>query len=313
MKREYGLDQITHDERSVVTVGTFDGVHRGHQAIVRYLVERAHEQGGQSVVVSFDPHPRAVVQGEEVPLLTTPEERAELLEGLGLDRFIVIPFTRDFSNLSAEAYVEKILIERIGLKEIVIGYDHRFGSDRKGDPELLRRMGAQRGFTVDVISPQEVEGYGVVSSSAIRRALREEGDPQRAARMLGRPYRLQGTVVRGSGRGKEIGFPTANIEPDDARKLVPRRGVYAVRVRVERDGGGYDGMMNIGQRPTFDGTGLHLEVHLLAFEDDLYGEKLRVEFVQRLRNEQKFASVEALKEQLLKDRERCRSALESLS
>ncbi len=314
MQREIGPDRIARDDRSVVTVGTFDGVHRGHQAVLGYLMRRARAQaGGRAPVLSFDPHPRAVLRGEPVPLLTPPEERADLLEALGLDRFILYPFTKAFSRLNAEDYVRELLVETVGLQEIVVGYDHRFGRGGAGDAELLRRMGRELGFAVDVISAEQVEGYGVVSSSAIRRRLLDEGDVEHARELLGRRYALTGAVVEGDRRGKELGFPTANLELPDPRKLVPKRGVYAVRARLPGESERLGGMMNIGTRPTFGGgEQQHLEVHLLAFEGDLYGQRLRVEFVQRLRDEQPFDSPRALTEQLSEDRRRCKGALKAL-
>lgn len=308
MKREIGLEAITPDERAVVTVGTFDGVHRGHQAILRYLTERARERQGVSTVVSFDPHPREVVHGESVPLLSTIRERAALLEQYGLERFVVIPFTKTFAQLSPQAYVDEILLQRVGLKEIVIGYDHRFGKNREGDRELLERMGSAHGFSVDVIPPQEVD-HDVVSSSKIRALLAEEGDVHRAAEMLGRPYALHGTVQEGEKRGRKLGYPTANIGVSDPDKLIPRIGVYATRVQVGDTAPVYGGMMNIGRRPTFDEMDVTVEVHLLGFEGSIYGEMLHVEFLQRLRDEQKFDSVDALVAQLSRDEKHCRSVL----
>lgn len=310
MKREYGLDQISTDSSSVVTVGTFDGVHVGHRAILRYLVNRAAEQSGTSVVMSFDPHPREVVHGEEVALLTTIEERAEVMEKLGIDRFIVIPFTEEFSKLQAGSFVRDILVKRIGLQEIVIGYDHAFGRDRRGDAELLADLGTEHGFTVDIIPAQVVEEH-VVSSTEIRAALTESGDVKLAAQMLGRPYSLKGTVIEGDGRGRTIGFPTANLSVDHPRKTIPAAGVYAVRVYVPTGDPHevYAGMMNIGFRPTFEGQGFAAEVHLLEFDGNLYGQDLRIEFVDRMRDERKFESVEALMEQLSRDRSRCMQLL----
>jgi riboflavin kinase/FMN adenylyltransferase len=308
MKREIGLDAITPNENAVVTVGTFDGVHRGHQAILRYLTQRARQRDGTSTVVSFDPHPRQVVHGDPVALLTTIDERAALLEAYGLERFVVIPFTKEFAQLRPEAYVEEILLRRVGLKEIVIGYDHRFGRNREGDRELLERMGEAHAFSVDVIPPQEVD-HDIVSSSAVRDLLTEDGDVQRATEMLGHPYALQGTVEQGEGRGRKLGYPTANIAVGDARKLIPKIGVYAVRARVGDTEPTYGGMMNIGRRPTFDGMDVTAEVHLLGFEGSIYGERLRVEFLQRLRDEQKFDSVDALVAQLSRDEEHCRTVL----
>jgi riboflavin kinase/FMN adenylyltransferase len=308
MKREIGLEAITPNEHAVVTVGTFDGVHRGHQAILRYLTERARQQHGVSTVVSFDPHPRNVVHGESVPLLSTIRERAALLEQHGLERFVVIPFTKAFAQLSPQAYVDEILLQRVGLKEIVIGYDHRFGKNREGDRELLERMGSAHGFSVDVIPPQEVD-HDVVSSSKIRTLLADEGDVHRAAEMLGRPYALHGTVQQGEKRGRKLGYPTANIGISDPDKLIPRIGVYATRVQVGDTAPTYGGMMNIGRRPTFDEMDVTVEVHLLGFEGAIYGEMLHVEFLQRLRDEQKFDSVDALVAQLSRDEKHCRSVL----
>ncbi|WP_103026818.1 bifunctional riboflavin kinase/FAD synthetase [Salinibacter altiplanensis] len=307
MKREIGWDAISHDPRSVVTVGTFDGVHCGHRAIIEYLQERAEAQDGPSTLVSFDPHPRAVVHDEEVPLLTTVAERADLLEGLGLDRFVVIPFSNDFAQLGPKAYVEEVLVDRIGAQEITVGYDHRFGKGRAGDVEDLREFGEQHGFSVDVIPPQEVD-HDVVSSSTIRSLLLTEGSIEQANARLGRPYRLSGLVSRGQGRGRELGYPTANLALEDARKLTPKRGVYATMV-VLPNGNRRGGMMNIGRRPTFDEMDVTVEVHLLDYEGDLYGATLSVEFLQRLRAEQKFESAAALAAQLSEDEERCRTVI----
>ncbi|PSQ95746.1 MAG: bifunctional riboflavin kinase/FAD synthetase [Bacteroidetes bacterium SW_9_63_38] len=310
MNREFGWDNIARDDRSVVTVGTFDGVHRGHKVIVDHLLERAHQRGGPSTLVSFDPHPRSVVREQEVPLLTTVEERAAILEDMGLDRFVVIPFSTEFAKKAPEAYVEDVLVERIGLQEITVGYDHQFGRKRAGDVDLLRECGDRFGFTVDVISSQKVD-QDVVSSRRIRSVLTEEGDVERAADLLGRPYELHGTVARGEGRGREIGFPTANIALDDPRKLVPKRGVYATLVTTP-DGTTRGGMMNIGRRPTFDEMEVTAEVHVFDFEGDLYGERLSVQFLQRLRDEQKFDSADALAMQLSEDERHCRAIVEEL-
>jgi len=305
MKREIGWDEIDCNEQSVVTVGTFDGVHRGHQAIIDYLESRAQAQGGPSTLVSFDPHPRSVVHGKEVPLLTTVEERANLLEGLGIDRFVVIPFSSEFAQLNPEAYVEEILVQRVGFQEITVGYDHRFGKKRAGDVDLLKELGPQYGFDVDVIPPQEVD-QDVVSSRTIRDLLQEKGDVEAAAERLGRPYQLAGVVARGEGRGRKIGYPTANLALEDARKLVPKRGVYATIVKLP-NGNQWGGMMNIGRRPTFDEMDVTVEVHLFDFQGDLYGDRLSVQFLQRLRDEQKFDSAEDLALQLSEDEQHCRT------
>ena len=311
MTREHGYDEITRDDRAVLTTGTFDGVHRGHQAILQYLVERAEAVEGRATVVTFDPHPRAVLGGSPVPLLTTLDERADLMEALGLDRVVVLPFTRDLSILEPEAYVEDVLLGVIGLQEIVIGYDHRFGRNRAGDRALLERMGAQHGFTVDVIPEQIVTGI-TVSSTQIRRTLLEEGDARTATDLLGRPYSFAGTVVKGDQRGRQIGFPTANVDPEERRKLIPRPGVYAVR--AEAPSGCFDGMMNVGRRPTFEQDGaLKAEVHLFGFEGDLYGLRLRVHVLERLRDERRFDGVDDLVAQLREDQAQAERVLAALS
>lgn len=310
MRIETGSDLLCN-HRSVLTTGTFDGVHLGHQDILRYLVRRAGEIDGVPTVVSFDPHPREVLGAEHVPLLTTLDERAELLEGLGVERFVVLPFTRDLSLLDPDAYVEDVLIRQVGLREIVIGYDHRFGNRRAGDASTLERLGAQHGFSVDVI-PKHSEAGTAVSSSRIRRQLEDEGDAAGAARLLGRPYRLAGTVVAGDQRGRTIGFPTANVQLEDSRKLVPRIGVYAVRVELA-DGTRHGGMMNVGYRPTFETDGgVTVEVHLLNFTGDLYGRTLRVDVLTRLRDEQRFDGVDALVAQLHEDLRQANDVLAGL-
>jgi riboflavin kinase/FMN adenylyltransferase len=307
MRCEIGWDEIARDDSSVVTVGMFDGVHRGHQAILDYLLRRTDEHGGRSTLISFDPHPRSVVHGEEVPLLTTVDERAQLLEAMGIDRLVVIPFSDAFAQLSPESYVSDILVDRVGLQEITVGYDHRFGRKRNGDVSLLHDLGHVHGFSVDVIPAQEVD-HQVVSSTTIRSCLLEEGDADRACELLGRPYELSGVVARGEGRGRQIGFPTANISLPEPRKLVPKRGVYATRVTLP-DGTERGGMLNIGRRPTFDEMEVTVEVHIFDFEGDLYGERLSIQFLQRLRDEQKFESPDALAMQLSKDEKHCRRVI----
>lgn len=322
MTREFAPEGLRRDPRSVVTTGTFDGVHLGHQAIIRYLVRRAAAVGGVPTVVTFDPHPRAVLGGHDVPLLTTPDERAALLEALGVARFVVLPFTRDLSLLEPEAYVEDVLLGRIGLRELVIGYDHRFGRGRRGDRALLEALGARHGFSVDVIPEQVARGL-TVSSSAIRRLLAGEGDAAAAAALLGRPYRLAGTVVRGQQRGRQLGFPTANMQPSDPRSLVPAAGVYAARVHLLGDAhavpnlagaaegpAGAPAMLNVGVRPTFEQAGAQsIEAHLIGFEGDLYGRRVAVDFVARLRGERRFDGPEALAAQLREDRAEALRAL----
>ncbi len=290
----------------VVTVGTFDGVHVGHRDVVEYVVARARAVGTPAAVVTFSPHPRAVLRGQPVPLLTTIEERAALLSALGVDETVVIPFTPDVAALPAALFVEQVLVEKLGVGEVVIGYDHGFGRRREGNADLLRELAPRLGFRVDVIPAHVVEKHAV-SSTLIRRLLVEAGDVAAAAPLLGRFYTLAGRVVAGDRRGRTIGFPTANlaVAPE---KLVPARGVYAVWADTEGEGR-WPAMMNIGTRPTFRGDEMRAEVHLLGFEGDLYEQTLRVEFIGRLRDEQRFEGIAALRGQLGRDAARCHELL----
>ncbi len=306
MKREYGLDCIERDTNSVITVGSFDGVHLGHRQILDYLIGRAQSRGARSVVVSFNPHPREVLSGQGVPLLSSIEERAKLLAALGLDRFIVLPFTVEFSQVSAEEFVRNILVKRIGMAEIIVGHDHGFGHGRRGNTNLLRLMGSEFGFSVDVVSAHMLDS-GVVSSSTIRRRL-HSGDVLGASRLLGRLYSLTAKVIRGEGRGREMGYPTANLDVSPQRKVLPRQGVYAVRVGMLGDA--FGGMMNIGFRPTFGSVAqARAEVHILDVDANLYGCTLDVSFIKRIRDEIKFAGADQLTAQLREDEQICRDVL----
>jgi len=289
---------------SVVTVGTFDGVHAGHRVLIRRVVETARRRNARSVIVTFDPHPRDIINpgATGIRLLTTLPERCELLADIGIDEMIVIPFDRDFSLMNSKMFLEQIIWKKIGVCEFVIGYDHQFGRNRSGSIGTVQEIGREHGFDVSVVSRQEV-GHRTVSSTTIRKTLQEEGNVVLAARLLEREYRLNGTVVHGEKRGKSIGYPTANIQPEDPRKVIPKRGVYAVTVRFE--GMYYNGMMNIGIRPTFQGETEHLEVHLIDFHKQIYGKGIQVRFVDRIRDEKSFDSIEALKQQLEQDRNEC--------
>jgi riboflavin kinase/FMN adenylyltransferase len=296
------LEEIRRDTNSVVTVGTFDGVHLAHQEIVREVVNTARLREGRSTVVTFDPHPKEIVgkTGQPVALLSTPDERIRLLGNLDVDLLVIIRFTFEFSRLSSREFYHQCVVERIGVTQVVVGYDHMFGRDRKGNIEELVRMGKEFNFSVSAVHPYTVDGR-VVSSSLIRKAL-AAGDVGSARAMLGYDYVLSGTVVRGDGRGVQLGFPTANIEPEDKRKLIPGRGVYVVGVQV--DGNHYHGMMNIGIRPTVNSAQHQVnEVHIFDFNGGLYGKKITVTFHRRLRDERKFSSLEDLSQQLRKDKE----------
>lgn len=291
---------------TVVTVGTFDGVHRGHFAVLREIVERARVAGRKSVLVTFEPHPLEVVNPKAAPLLlTTGPERREVLAQTGLDYAVFLRFDRELAAYPPERFVREVLLGRCGMRELVIGHDHGFGRGRSGDVETLTRLGAQDGFAVDVVGQVEVGGHAV-SSTAIRRAI-AGGDLRTAAGLLGRPYTVSGRVVKGAGRGRTIGVPTLNLGEVPERKLLPPDGVYAAR--VEWQGGRAGGMLNQGPRPTVGDTGRSIEVHLFGVDEDLYGQWVRVEWVERLRDVQHFESLAQLQDQLERDRARAEDAL----
>lgn len=288
---------------TVVTVGTFDGVHLGHRAVLREIAARAAERGLFSVLVTFDRHPLTVVRPDDAPpLLTTPDEKKGILAQSGLDYAAFLPFTRSLSLYTPREFVEEVLVRRFRVRELVIGYDHGFGRGRSGDTDTLRRLGEELGFDVDVVGEVRVDGEPVSSTRV--RGLLEEGRVEAAARCLGRPYSLRGPVVHGAGRGRDLGFPTANIEPPGGRKLIPRAGIYAVRASLR--GGIHAGLLHAGPRPTFAGSPPSLELYLLDFDRDIYGEPVRVEFLSRLRDVVPFGSPEELVEQMRRDRERAR-------
>ena len=306
------IEDIERDVKSVVTVGTFDGIHKGHQALMHRLVQTAKREHSRSVVVSFDPHPRSIIHAgaDGIRLLTTLNERKSVLSQLGVDLLCVIPFTRDFSLQSAEEFVVNSLVKTIGLSHFVIGYDHHFGKNRDGNANLLQQLGKEHGFDVEIVSKKEM-GDTTISSTTIRNAIEQNGDVVFAAQLLGRSYSFEGIVIHGDERGRTIGFPTANIRPDNSDKLIPKEGIYAVRVSVMGDS--YQGMMNIGHRPTFDGKQQSIEVNLFDFEKSIYGQNLRIEPIQRIRDEKKFTNIDALKSQLNQDREECLLILERAS
>ncbi|MBC3785998.1 bifunctional riboflavin kinase/FAD synthetase [Spirosoma utsteinense] len=302
-----GLDDLQPLANAVVTSGTFDGVHRGHQTILTRLTEVAKASNGPSVLITYWPHPRTVVSNDsqDLKLLTTLDEKIELIDQAGVDYLVVIPFTRSFSQLSSGEYIRQILIEKIGTRKLVIGYDHRFGRDREGGFDYIQAHQSEYGFEVEEIPRQDVEAVGV-SSSKIRAAL-NEGNIQTANRFLGRPYSLTGTIVKGRQLGRTIGFPTANMQVDDANKLIPANGVYAVEV----DYGGQllGGMLNIGFRPTVAGTNQTIETYIFDFDKDIYGEHLTLRFRDFLRPEQKFDGLPALVAQLKQDEDAARARL----
>ena len=311
VKIHYGLDNF-EAKRPVVTIGTFDGVHLGHREVIAELKRIAHETGGESVVFTFSPHPRMVVTPNEdtIRLLTSQAEKCILLEELLLDHLVIYPFTREFASLSYTEFVKNILVDQMHICKLVTGYDHKFGHDRQGDFQALKILGELHGFEVEQLDPLLVENVAV-SSTKIRQAL-ETGDIQKASHYLGYPYLLKGKVIEGRRLGREIGFPTANILPDDQHKLIPTDGVYAVLVNV--GGVNYKGMLNVGSRPTVNTNVDHrsIEVHILDFSADIYQSDISVSFVERIRNEVKFGSLDQLKEQLVFDKIRTLSIFANL-
>jgi len=296
------LSDINRDSNTVLTVGTFDGVHEGHQTIIERVVDHARELTARSMVVTFDPHPREIIHPGKggIHLLTTIEERAELLDKLGVDIMLVIPFDRDFSLLTSEQFVRDVIYDKIGVREFVIGYDHHFGRDREGSRDTVERLGKELNFKVEVVEAHDI-GEITVSSTQVRKALELKGDVGLATKFLSRPYRLKATVVHGDKRGKTIGYPTANLKPDKRNKVIPANGVYAVDMAIGDEV--FKGMMNIGIRPTFDGSDERtLEVNLFDFERNIYGETVEVRFIKRIRDERKFQSVNELIAQLGDDK-----------
>jgi riboflavin kinase/FMN adenylyltransferase len=299
------LESFPPDARpSVVALGVFDGVHLGHRAILETAVERAKATGGTAVACTFDPHPAEVLQPDRAPLpITTLDERLALIAETGITVPVVVPFTAQLAAMEPEAFVKEVLVERLGAREIVVGFNHRFGRGARGDTALLGELGERLGFHVAVVPPTDVDGTPV-SSSAIRAAL-QRGDLDQAARLLGRPYFVGGQVVAGAGRGRTLGFPTANIAAD--RPLLIPAGVYACRLAV--GDAVYGAVLNAGIRPTFGEKVFTLEAHVLDFSGDLYNRRVRLDFVRRLREERKFSGIDALKAQIEADVAAGRGAL----
>lgn len=292
---------------AVVTSGTFDGVHRGHQKILDRLKEVATRAQGETVVITYWPHPRLVLHPDDqtLKLLNTFEEKAELLKQQGIQHLVRIPFTKEFSQLTSSEFVQRILVDAIGTRKLVIGYDHHFGKNREGSFEQLRPTGKTFGFEVEEIPAQDID-HVTVSSSKIRKAL-ESGDATTAAHFLGRSYALSGLVVKGDKLGRVMGYPTANISIESHFKLVPADGIYAVR--VQHAGRSYGGMLYIGVRPTLNGVKRTIEVNIFDFDSDIYGETLTVSFERLLRTDTKFRDLEALKDQLQRDKQLALEAL----
>jgi riboflavin kinase/FMN adenylyltransferase len=292
---------------AVITVGTFDGVHRGHQDVLATLVRHAEARGLPSVVITFDPHPLEVVNPAAAPpLLTLTEEKLAMFAQTGVSYVAVVPFTPSLAALEAEQFVDDVLLGRFAMRELLVGHVHGFGRGRMGDIEVLRQLGQSRGFQVTVLPPvHAADGYAI-SSTAIRRSV-AGGDLARAALGLGRPYSISGTVIRGDQRGRTIGYPTLNLSPPSPRKLLPPDGVYAVRVQLPE--GQFGGMLNLGPRPTVGDHQRRIETHVFDAGADWYGATVRLDFVARLRGTRPFGGLDALKTQLADDETQARLVL----
>lgn len=322
MKIYQNLSDFKKLDNAIVTIGTFDGVHYGHQKIIKQLVEKAKSENGESVILTFFPHPRMIIEPEnqDLKMISTINEKAEILENLGVDHLIITPFTRDFSNQMPDDYIKNILVDQIGIKHIIIGYDHRFGKDRCGNLSVLKVAGLQYGFSVKEIMEQDIHDV-TVSSTKIREALLA-GDVGLAADYLGYPFSVFGRVIKGDKIGRTIGFPTANIFVEETYKLIPSDGIYAVTVEMKTEvrsqepevntlqpstlnltPSTYKGMAYIGQRPTINGMTRNIEVNIFDFNQEIYGQDIKMNFLKFLRYDVKFTGLETLKIQLQKDKE----------
>ena len=300
MKVFTSIDEIPKIQNVVVSQGTFDGVHKAHKVILSRLKEIAENQNGETLLITFEPHPRMVLFPNDhgLKLLNTQEEKIELLNSVGIDNLLVIPFTKDFSRQSSLQFIRDVVVEKIGAKVLVVGYDHRFGKNREGSFENLQEYSNLYGFDLVRIPEQDVENVAV-SSSKIRSALLI-GDIEQATKYLDRFYSIEGKVIEGKKLGRTLGFPTANIKVVDENKLIPADGIYAVNVFIHKKQ--YGGMMNIGNNPTIANKGRSLEVNIFEFDESIYNEKIKIEFVDKLRDEIKFDSISELQSQLIKDK-----------
>lgn len=304
----YNISELSQVTNSIVTIGTFDGVHLGHQKIIKRLVELKQKQGGEIVLFTFDPHPRKILfpEQKDLKLITTTEEKCDILKQFGVDHVLVYPFTTEFSKMQAQDYISNIIVKGVKTKTLVIGYDHRFGSNREGSIDTLKQFAPIYHFDLEEIPAQEINQLNV-SSTRIRKAI-EDGDIQTANDFLGYTFFITGEVIKGKQLGRTIGYPTANIFIDNADKLIPKIGVYAVNVVLK--GVTYKGMLNVGTNPTTDfDNKIKIEVNIFDFDADIYGDTLKVEFVKWIRNEEKFANLDELKQALANDKIACTHAL----
>ncbi|MFI5135626.1 MAG: bifunctional riboflavin kinase/FAD synthetase [Chitinophagales bacterium] len=308
MQVHHNIESLPQFRNAVITVGTFDGVHKGHQQLIGRILQLSKQISGESVLITFDPHPRAVIypNDQSLRLLSTTEEKIKLLESFQVDHLVIVPFTKEFSMLSARDYIENFLVEKFHPAVIVIGYNHHFGHHRDGNIELLRSLSTQFDFRIEEIPKQMVDEIEV-SSTRIRIAM-QEGDVSTASHLLGHPYSLTGKVVKGNQLGRKLEFPTANISIADQFKLIPADGVYAVKVLVNEDW--KHGAMNIGYRPTVNGTHHTIEVYIFDFSSDLYEQEITVQFIEFIREEKKFETLDLMVEEIQRDEEIARKILQ---
>ena len=302
----HNISNYRPQKPAILTIGTFDGVHFGHQKILRNLVVEAKKQNLCAIVLTFFPHPRMVLQKEtQLKMIDTLEEKTKLLEQLGVEVLIVQPFTMEFSRMTAIEYTRDILVNGIRISKLIIGYDHRFGRNREATVEDLKQFGMDYNFTVEEILAQDIESIAV-SSTKVRNAI-DSGEIKKANQYLGRPFSLNGAIVEGDKIGREMGYPTANLEIEEEYKLKPQNGVYLVQTSlVDKK---YFGMMNVGKRPTVSGKKTRIETYFFDFKGDLYGKKLRIELLEKIRDEQKFDSLDALRNQLNSDQKSCQKLI----
>lgn len=301
-----GIENYIANSKSILTIGTFDGVHLGHQKIITSLVTKAKQKSLQANILTFFPHPRMVLQKESnLKLIDTLEEKQNLLSELGIDNLIIQPFSKEFSKLTAIEFTRDVLVNELGMSALMIGYDHRFGKNREASVEDLITYGQSYNFEVTVIPAQDISSI-TVSSTKIRDAIKISNF-KKVNQFLGRPYELNGKVIKGNGVGRTIKYPTANIEIKEIYKLIPPKGVYLVKIYLGENE--FSGMMNIGNRPTINGLNQTIEVYIFDFDKDIYGKNLKVCFLKKIRKEKKFDSLPSLKSQLKKDEENCKRIL----
>lgn len=294
------LSEVSYDKNSVITLGTFDGIHLGHKKIIDGVVKKAADLGGRSFLITFYPHPRKVVsKGNHIKLLSTPTEKASILNQLGIENTLVIKFSKEFSQMTPGLFIDKYIVNGIGAKEVIIGYDHHFGKGRGGDIDFLKEKGTKSGFDVTVVPAYNIDDT-TISSSKIRRAV-SEGDIAKANKYLGRYYSFSGRVIHGDKRGRQLGFPTANLKVENEDKLLPALGIYAVELIVKEKK--HFGLLSVGQRPTFYVSGdVVPEIYIYDFDEDIYDEIATVNVVDRIRGEEKFSSADELVEKMNNDK-----------